>query len=112
MLQKNLKPPITWMNTDTKKLARAAFAARMGQDKPKTLQASLIDFCFFSANPSLLGSFALLATRSLHPSGHLRCASSRMPKALGCANPRIPWLVFSNRDRELLIIKLQYVAFI
>jgi hypothetical protein len=37
----------------------------MGQEKSKTLQASLIDFCFFSANPSLLGSFALLSPCSL-----------------------------------------------
>jgi hypothetical protein len=32
-----------------------AFAARMGGGaKTKTLQAGLPDFCFFSANPSLL----------------------------------------------------------
>lgn len=61
MLQKILKPPITRINTDTMKLARGAFAVRMGLEKPKTLQASLIDFRFFSANPSLLGSFALFS---------------------------------------------------
>jgi hypothetical protein len=36
-------------------MSTGAFAARMGQDK-KTLQAGLPDFCFFSANPRLLGS--------------------------------------------------------
>lgn len=46
MLQKILKPPITRINTDMKESARQAFAVRMGQDKPKTLQASLIDFRF------------------------------------------------------------------
>jgi hypothetical protein len=80
MLQKILKPPITRMNTDTKKLARKAFAARMGQDKAKTLQASLIDFRFF------------------------------LPIPASWDHPRNPWLVFSNCGRELLIIKFQYVA--
>jgi len=83
MLQKILKPPITRMSTDTKKWARAAFAARMGQDKPKTLQANLIDFRFFLPIPACWD----------HP-----------------RNPRNPWLVFSNCGRELLIIKIQYVA--
>jgi hypothetical protein len=52
MLHKNLKPLITRMNTDTRKLARKAFAARMGQKKAKTLQASLIDFRFFLPIPA------------------------------------------------------------
>jgi hypothetical protein len=37
-------------------MSTGAFAARMGQDKTKTLQAGLPNFCFFSANPSSLGS--------------------------------------------------------
>jgi hypothetical protein len=74
------------MNTDTKKLAREAFAARMGQEKTKNSASKLDRFSLFSAYPSLLGS-------------------SGAP-----ANPRNPWLVFSNRDRELLTMKLQYVA--
>jgi hypothetical protein len=37
-------------------MGTSAFAARMGQGKTKTLQAGLPDFCFFSANPSWLGS--------------------------------------------------------
>jgi hypothetical protein len=46
-----------------------ALAERMGQGKRKTLQASLIDFCFFSANPSKLGSSApIRAIRGYFPS--------------------------------------------
>jgi hypothetical protein len=37
-------------------MSTGAFAARMGQGKTKILQAALPGFCFFSANPGLLGS--------------------------------------------------------
>jgi hypothetical protein len=44
----------------------------MGGAKTKTLQAGLPDFCFFSANPSLLGAI--------------------------CTNLRNPWLDFQKND--------------
>jgi hypothetical protein len=37
-------------------MSTGAFAVQMGQGKTKTLQASSQDFCFFSANPILMGS--------------------------------------------------------
>ncbi len=84
------------MNTDTKKLARAAFAARMGQDKPKTLQASLIDFRFFLPIPACWDHLTRLLPLS-RPAGCILAVFLAHAQALGCANPRNPCLVFSNR---------------
>jgi hypothetical protein len=47
-----------------------------GRAKTKTLQASLIDFSFFSANPSLAGSFDSL-TPALAPFGLYLCSLPR-----------------------------------
>ena len=47
---------ITQMNTDKKEWAREHSRREWGRIKTKTLQAGLPDFCFFSANPRLLGS--------------------------------------------------------
>ena len=59
-----------------------------GREKSKTLQACLIDLRFFSANPSLLGSFDSVAHAPL-PFGLDEVQSaSRKPKAFGCANQR------------------------
>ena len=44
------------MNTDIKKWALEAFAARMGQGKNKNSASRLDRFLLFSANPSRLGS--------------------------------------------------------
>ena len=44
------------MNTDIKKWALEAFAARMGQGKNKNSTSRLDQFLLFSANPSRLGS--------------------------------------------------------
>jgi hypothetical protein len=44
------------MNTDIKKLAWEASAARMGQDKNKNSACKFDRFFLFSANPSLMGS--------------------------------------------------------
>jgi hypothetical protein len=90
------------MNTDTKKLARAAFAARMGQDKPKTLQASLIYFRFFLPIP---------ACWDLLPCSRIARYAHPFRAAFGTLSCFAwLWLVFSNCDRELLIMKLLYVA--
>ena len=58
------------MNTDMKKWARVHPLREWGRTKTETLQASLPDFCFFSANPSLLGAIR--------------------------ANPKNPWLDFQK----------------
>ncbi len=87
MLQKNFKTSDYTDEHGYKEVGTGGIRGANGAGQTKNSASKLDRFSLFSANPSLLGSFALLATRSLHPSGHLRCASSRMPKALGCANP-------------------------
>ena len=58
MLQENnnIKPLITRMNTNMKKWAQEAFAARMGQGKIENLASRLARLLLFSANASLMRS--------------------------------------------------------
>jgi hypothetical protein len=104
-LQKILKPPITRINTDIKESARKAFAARMGQEKPKTPQASLIDFSFFLPIPACWDHL----TRSFPLSRPSGCNHAVF---LAHAQGARLWLVFLQMRpaRELLTIK--YAAFI
>jgi hypothetical protein len=60
----NIKPLITRMNTDMKKLAREVFAARIGQDKNKNSASGLARVLLFSGNPGLLGSSELSVVNS------------------------------------------------
>ena len=69
-----------------------AFAREWGRAKIKTLQASLINFCFFSANPCRLGLFDLLAPAP-SPSG--------LPSAVFLARPHGARLRLSGKFDSL-----------
>jgi hypothetical protein len=85
-------------------MSMGAFAARMGQGKNKSSASRLARILLFFCLSQFAGIICLARARSLRPSGYLRYASSRMPKALGCADPVNPWLVsFQSRSARSLL---------
>jgi hypothetical protein len=92
------------MNTDTKKWAWVHSLREWGKVKQKLCKQACKIFAFICQS-QLAWTICLARARSLRPSGYLRYASSRMPKALGCANPSNPWLVLLQPRPARFLLK-------